>query len=281
MPERHALVLGGGGVAGIAWMTGLLAGLAEAGQDITGADVLIGTSAGSVVAAQLGSGRPLADLLARQIDPARQTAEIPAQVNLAQMAAEMGAELAGVTSPTEMLRRIGAYAVAARTVSETDRRSVVESRLPVHDWPERALRITAVDVQTGELRVFDRDSGVGLIDAVAASCAVPGVWPSVTIGARRYMDGGVRSADNADLAAGYSRITVVSPLGYNAPIPSPMPLRAVVGQLRDGGSEVIVLAPDADSAAAMGANPLDPSTRTPAAQAGRAQGRAGLAPVKG
>jgi NTE family protein len=276
--DGHALVLGGGGVAGVAWITGLLAGLAEAGQDITGADVIIGTSAGSVVAAQLGSGLPLADLLARQIEPARQTAEIPAQVSLAKMAAEMGAELAGVTSPAEMLRRIGAYAVAAHTVPETARRAVIESRLPAHDWPERALRITVVDVQTGELRVFDRDSGVSLVDAVAASCAVPGVWPSVTIDGRRYMDGGVRAADNADLAAGYSRITVVSPLGYNSPIPSPMPLRAVVGQLRDGGSEVTVLAPDPDSAAAIGANPLDPATRTPAAQAGLAQGRAGLEP---
>jgi NTE family protein len=276
--EGHALVLGGGGVAGTAWITGLLAGLAEAGQDITGADVIIGTSAGSVVGAQLGSGLPLADLLARQAEPARQTAEIPAQVSLATMAAEMGAELAGVKSPAEMLRRIGAYAVAARTVPESARRAVIESRLPAHAWPERALRITAVDVGTGELRVFDRDSGVSLVDAVAASCAVPGIWPPVTIGGRRYMDGGVRSADNADLAAGYSRITVVSPLGANSPIPSPMPLRTVVGQLRDGGSEVTVLAPDAASVAAIGPNPLDPATRTPAARAGREQGRAGLKP---
>jgi NTE family protein len=276
--DGHALVLGGGGVAGAAWITGLLAGLAEAGQDITGADVIIGTSAGSVVGAQLGSGLPLADLLARQAEPARQTAEIPAQVSLATMAAEMGAELAGVKSPAEMLRRIGAYAVAARTVPESARRAVIESRLPARAWPERALRITAVDVRTGGLRVFDRDSGVSLVDAVAASCAVPGIWPSVTIGGRRYMDGGVRSADNADLAAGYSRITVVSPLGANSPIPSPMPLRTVVGQLRDGGSEVTVLTPDAASVAAIGPNPLDPATRTPAARAGLAQGRAGPQP---
>lgn len=276
MQDGHALVLGGGGVAGVAWMTGLLAGLAEAGHDITGADALIGTSAGSVVAAQLGSGLPLADLLARQIEPARQAAEIPAEVDWAKMAAELGAGMAGVTSPAEMLRRVGAYAVAAPTVPEASRRAVIESRLPVHDWPERTLRVTAVDVQTGELRVFDRDSGTGLVDAVAASCAVPGVWPPVTIGGRRYMDGGVRAADNADLAAGYARITVVSPLGYDSPIPSPMPLRAVVGQLRGGGAAVTVIVPDGDSVAAMGANPLDPSTRTPAAQAGRAQGLAGL-----
>ena len=281
MPDRHALVLGGGGVAGIAWITGLLTGLAAAGSDVTGADLLIGTSAGAAVAAQLGSGLPLGDLLARQTDPARQAAEIPAEVDLAQLAAELGAELAGVTTPAEMLRRIGAYAVGADTVPEAARRAVIESRLPAAYWPERALQLTAIDVRTGELRVFDRESGVALIDAVAASCAVPGIWPAVTIGGRRYMDGGVRSADNADLAAGYAQITVVSPLGYDAPIPSPLPLRTVVGQLRAGGAQVTVLVPDAASAAAMGANPLDPSTRAPAARAGLAQGEAGLVPGRG
>jgi NTE family protein len=281
MPDGHALVLGGGGVAGIAWTTGLLTGLAAAGSDVTGADLVIGTSAGAAVAAQLGSGLPLGELLARQTDPARQAAEIPAEVDLAQMAADPGAELAGVTTPAEMLRRIGAYAVGADTVPEAARRAVIESRLPVPGWPERALRLTAVDVQTGELRVFDRESGVALIDAVAASCAVPGIWPAVTIGGRRYMDGGVRSADNADLAAGYARITVVSPLGYDSVIPSPLPLRAVVDQLRAGGAQVTVVVPDAASVAAMGANPLDPATRGPAARAGLAQGEAGLAPGRG
>jgi NTE family protein len=279
--DSHALVLGGGGVAGIAWTTGLLAGLAETGQDVTGADVLIGTSAGAAVAAQLGSGLTLAELVARQVEPDRQAAEIPAEVDLAKMVAELGTELAGVSSSQERLRRIGAYALAARTVPEAARRAVMESRLPVHDWPERVLRLTAVDAETGELRVFDRDSDVRLVDAVAASCAVPGIWPSVTIGGRRYMDGGVRSSDNADLAAGCSRITVISPLGYDAPIPSPMSLRAAVTQLRGGGAEVTVIVPDAASVAAVGANPLDPASRTPAAQAGRAQGQAGLEPGKG
>jgi NTE family protein len=278
---NHALVLGGGGVSGIAWMTGLLAGLAEAGHDMAGADVLIGTSAGATVAAQLGSGLPLAELLARQVEPDRQAAEIPAEVDLAKMAAELGAELAGVSSAPELLRRIGTYALGAQTVPEAARRAVIESRLPAHDWPERALRLTAIDIDAGELRIFDRDSGVSLVDAVAASCAVPGIWPVVTIGGGRYMDGGARSSDNADLAAGYARITVISPLGYEAPIPSPMPLRAVAAQLRDGGAEVTVIVPDPASVAAMGANPLDPSTRTPTALAGLAQGQAGLRPGPG
>ena len=276
MPEGRALVLGGGGVAGIAWMTGVLTGLAEAGQDVTGADLIVGTSAGAAVAAQVGSGLPLDALFARQVDPALQAREIPAELDMDKLAAEFTELLAGVTSAADLQRRVGAYALAARTVPEADRRAAVGSRLPSPDWPARRILLVAVDAETGEMRVFDRESGVNLVDAVAASCAVPGIWPPVSIGGRRYVDGGVRSSDNADLAAGSAEIVVLSPLGLDSPFPSPMPLRDVVGRLRAEGSAVTVIAPDAASAAAMGANPLNPATRGPAAQAGRAQGRAGL-----
>jgi NTE family protein len=279
MNQGHALVLGGGGVAGIAWMTGVLAGLADAGQGVTGADVIIGTSAGATVAAQVGSGLSLDELFARQADRDRWADEIFAQLDLARVGAEIGAYLAGADTFEEAMRRIGAYALNAKTPPEAARRAVIKSRLPVHEWAERPIRLTAVDAKTGTFRVFDRESGVSLVDAVGASSAVPGVWPPVTIGAVRYMDGGVRSADNADLAAGASRVTVVSPLGWDSPIPSPLPLREVVGQLREGGADVVVIVPDGPSVAAIGPNPLDPGTRTAAAEAGRAQGRAGLPPM--
>ena len=277
MTDRHALVLGGGGVAGIAWMTGLLAGLADAGDDLTGADVLIGTSAGATVAAQVGSGLALDELFARQAEPARQSAEIAADIDLAKFAEEIAAYLAGAASPADTLRRIGTYALEAQTVPESARRAVIESRLPSQDWPAREVRLVAVDAETGEMRIFDARSGVLLVDAVAASCAVPGIWPPVTIDGRRYVDGGIRSSDNADLAAGAERITIVSPLGYDSQLPSALPLRDVVAALREAGSAVTVVTPDAASVAAMGANPLDPATRTPTALAGRAQGLAGLA----
>jgi len=196
----QALVLGGGGVAGVAWMTGLLVGLAEAGQDVTGADLVIGTSAGATVAAQVGSGLGLDELFARQTDPALQAAEIMVDIDLAKYAEQFGAYLAGATSPEETLRRVGAFALAAQTVPPAERLAVIASRLPSRDWPARPTRLAAVDCESGRLRVFDAQSGVSLIDAVAASCAVPGIWPPVTIDGRRYMDGGVRSSDNADLA---------------------------------------------------------------------------------
>ena len=276
MPAGQALVLGGGGVAGIAWTTGLLAGLADAGQDVTGADLIVGTSAGAAVAAQLGSGLPLDALFARQAEPALQARELVAELDLQKLAAEFGELMSGVTSAQDGQRRIGAYALAADTVPEAERRAVIESRLPSPNWPSRRMLLVAVDAETGGMRAFDRESGVSLIDAVAASCAVPGIWPPVTIGGRRYVDGGVRSGENADLAAGCGRIVVISPLGYDSALPSPMPLRRVVGELRSDGSAVTVIAPDDASAAAMGLNPLDPATRTPAAHAGRAQGRASL-----
>jgi NTE family protein len=270
----QALVLGGGGVAGIAWTTGLLAGLAEHGQDLTGADLLVGTSAGSVVAAQVTSGTPLDELYARQVDPAKQTPEIPADIDFEKFAAAFGDAVTVSTSPVEVRRAIGEMALAAETVSEGDRRAVIEARLPVHGWPEQRLVIVAVDASTGEPRRFDRASGVSLVDAVAASCAVPGVWPPVTIEGRQYVDGGVRSAENADYATGHTRVTVVAPLGVDAPLPMEKPLLEILDDLRAAGAEVALVIPDEASAAAIGENPLDPASRTPAAEAGRAQGAA-------
>jgi NTE family protein len=276
MAPDQALVLGGGGVAGIAWMTGLLTGLAEAGHDRTSAGLIVGTSAGSAVAAQVGSGLPLDELFARQTEPAKQASEISVELDMARLAADFTELLAGATSTLDAGRRVGAYAIAADTVPEATRRAAVASRLPSPQWPSRRILLVAVDAGTGEMLVLDRDSGVSLVDAVAASCAVPGIWPPVTIDGRRYIDGGLRSNDNADLAAGFRTITVISPMGYNPPIPSPLALRDVVRQLRADGSAVTVIEPDQASRAAVGANPLDPATRTPAAQAGRAQGRVGL-----
>jgi NTE family protein len=270
----QALVLGGGGVAGIAWTTGLLVGLAEHGQDLTGADLLVGTSAGSVVAAQVTSGRPLAELYARQADPALHAPEIAAEIDFEKFAADFGGAVTGATDPAEVRRAVGKLALAAETVSEADRRAVIEARLPVHDWPSRRLVIVGVDAETGEPRRFDRESGVSLVDAVAASCAVPGVWPPVTIDGRKYVDGGVRSAENADYATGFTRVTVVSPLGPDAPLPMEKPLLQVLDDLRAAGAEVTLITPDEASKAAVGDNPLDPATRTPAAEAGRAQGAA-------
>ncbi|MFF7926848.1 patatin-like phospholipase family protein [Streptomyces mirabilis] len=270
----EALVLGGGGVAGIAWITGLLAGLADAGQDVAGADVIVGTSAGSTVGAQLAHGLGLEELYARQVEPELQTFELAADVDLESYGAQMAHLLRDTSGHPENRRAIGRFALDAATVPEAVRRAVIESRIPSHDWPARALKIVAVDAQSGQPQVFDNTSGVSLIDAVCASSAVPGVWPPVTIDGCRYIDGGVRSMANADYAVGASRVLVIAPLGSEELMPSEKPLSQAVQELRAVGAEVAVVEPDQASRAAFGTNPLDPFTREPAARAGREQGRA-------
>jgi NTE family protein len=265
---RRGLVLGGGGVAGIAWETGYLTGLAEAGRSVLDADLFVGTSAGSTVAAQVTSGVPLPELYQRQADPARQAPELAATLDAEAIGELFGSAYAEAGSPLDMRRRIGALALAAPTLPEAERRAVIAARLPSHSWPEADLRIVAVDAHTGKERVFDKSSGVELVDAVAASCAVPATWPPVTIGEHRYIDGGVRSAENADLAAGCARVLILQVME----IPESPDLDRQVAALRAGGAEVTVIRPDEAAKAALGPNLLDPAVRTPAAKAGYEQG---------
>lgn len=281
---RRALILGGGGVAGIAWETGVLVGLADAGLDVRDATLFAGTSAGSCVAAQMTSGLSLEDLFQRQVDPALQAREIAAEIDWPKMMAAFAAASQGTTSAAEALRRIGALALSWPTVPEAARRAVIAARLPSHDWPETALKIIAVDTASGERKVFDGASGVDLIDAAAASCAVPGVWPPVTIAGSRYMDGGVYSNENADLAAGFDVALIVAP---TVPVSPPITLDMEVAELKRNGTVVAVIPQDAatDAAiAAVGGNLLDPSIRAAVAQTGREHGRrlaAELAPLWG
>ena len=121
--------------------------------------------------------------------------------------------------------------------------------------------------------VFDRDSGVDLVDAVAASTASDLPY---RIGDNRYLDGGYRRNENADLAAGYERVLVLSPLGGRTrhPLEWGTDLAAQVDELRAGGSRVGTILPDGHALNAFGTNLMDLLTRPPAARAGYAQGRA-------
>ncbi len=274
---RRALVLAGGGIGGIAWETGVLRGIADespaTGRLLLDSEVLVGTSAGSAVAAQIGGGCPLEALFDRQV--AESSAEIDSGVDIDDITEVFLTALGEPDDETldktrQQMQRIGAVALATETVPEPVRRRVIAQRLPSHDWPDRVLRLTAIDVATGELVVFDRESGVGLVDAVAASCAVPGAWPPVTIGGRRYMDGGVASSVNLGVAGDCDVAVVLVPSGADAPAP-----------FGDGPAAEIAAFPgpafgvfaDDDSLAAFGPNPLDPRCRIASAVAGREQGR--------
>ncbi len=181
--------------------------------------------------------------------------------------------------PVRARVRIGRWALAARTMPESGRRKVFQARLPASQWPAKMLKVTAVDARTGEFVVFDSAGEVGLVDAVGASCAVPGIWPPVTIGNRRFMDGGVRSVANADLAARYERVVVVAPVAQGTGPLMPGPGRQAAA-LAAAGARVALVRADRAAVRAIGRNVLDVSRRAAAATAGRAQATAEVAAVR-
>jgi NTE family protein len=269
------VVLGGGGVAGIAWATGVIAGLARGGADLSQADGFIGTSAGSVVGAQLACGATPEALLAAQLEPSpdskeqlRPYSQAAADAQNRKLVDKLGGDLVAAR------RRIGAFALRSETVAPAVRREIVAARLPQSTWPERWLGVVAVDAEDGEHQLFHRGNGVDFVDAITASCAVPGAWPVVSLDGRKFMDGGIRSMTNADLAQGARHVVVLAPLGYSENNPVSGHLRAEVAQLESTGARVDVIVPDAASLQALGDNVLDPARRAPSARAGLAQGLA-------
>ena len=272
---RRALVLGAGGHGAIAWEVGIVAGAADGGVPLADADLFVGTSAGSIVAAQIANGVPPGDAFDRQVDPQQQTSEPTPAFDLQRWRLEYARAKAAGGSATDILKRIGAMALAAKTIAESERRAIIARRLPIHTWPARPTIIVAVDAESGERRAFDSSSGVDLVDAVAASAAVPGIWPAVTIQGRRYIDGGVYSLDNAELAAGCDRVVVVA-LRPRSPSVAVAPFESALAELRAAGAAVEVIHPDDRTEAAfavVGGNLLDPRVRSAAALAGREQGR--------
>jgi NTE family protein len=277
--QTKALVLGGGGTTGIAWEMGIILGLHDRGIDVIDADLVVGTSAGSVVGAQITSGLTLEDLYARQLQPLEETKE---QVVQFDMHEAMQVFAAGIGAPDVQTARarIGAAALAVKTMPEEERLEIIMSRLPIQEWPhEQRLIISSVDAHTGEWVMFDRDAGVPLALAVSASCAVPGVYPPTTIGGHRYIDGGVRSGTNADIAKGYQRVLVLRAETLDVSALDPQHTTPFVtfedelAELERTGSQILVITPNEASAVARGANPLDSSRCAISARAGREQGR--------
>jgi NTE family protein len=272
---QRALVLGAGGPAASSWETGVIAGLADAGIDVRDADLILGTSAGSRVAAQITSGLTVEELFQRQAEPRLQSKELEVKIDFRKLKEDYARAKQGEGGNIEILKRMGALSMAASTVSESERRKVIASQLPMHAWPEHKIFAVAVDAESGERRVFDRTAGVDLIDAVAASCAAPGMSPPITIEGHRYMDGGCYSIDNADLAGGFDRILILT-LKAGVPPSCVASLEAAVETLQRRGAQVVVVRPDEATEAAfaaVGGNLLDPSVREGAARAGREQGR--------
>jgi NTE family protein len=288
----RALVLGGGGPVGIAWETGLAAGLAENGINFGDADLIVGTSAGSAVGAQLAMGRSPQQMYAAVAADAGNSSPGPTRQNtgagggapnLMPLMELMQKAARADSDPEQIRREIGAFALGAKTMSEEDFIATFGRMLAsAESWPAKRYTCTAVDAETGEFQPWDNDSGVPLSRAVASSCSVPGIYPPITINGRRYMDGGMRSATNADLAKGYDNvILVVVTAGGVGPMADASRTRidAEVAVLRESGSNVSVISPDAASLEAFGINLMDFTRRAGAAEAGLAQGRGEAARV--
>ncbi len=265
MVHNIALVLGGGGAAGNAWEIGVIAGLAEAGLDMTEvADLVIGTSAGATAAAQMCSGVPPADLLTSILSPRVQTIgpsrEQSPSLPMATVFNRMRAIGAAATSAANLQRAMGDFGLESDAVLEPaarQRRAVVAARLPHPEWPDKPMIVVALNAYTGELAAFSRDSGVDLVDAVTASTALPGLAPTVDINGTRYIDGGVRSSEMPTLPRALRTLWCFSPLGgQSETVPEGQfeglrrfpsaDLASQVDALREQGSHVILITPDSN-----------------------------------
>lgn len=259
----RAVVFAGGGVAGISWMLGLVDGLSRAGIDLAEADLISGTSAGACVATNLATGA-VPEACERQ---RRESAEIVVPFDIDRFLETVDRHKREAPSEAEALVRIAAMEPIGPSISAAQRGAVIEARLPVHEWPERPLRVCCVDAETGELLALGRDSGFGLVDAVASSCALPGIWPPRTVGGRHYVDGGIRSLSNIDVAAGHDRVLVIVPTALSDSV-----REAHAEEIAAlGGAETHIVAADQAALDALGSNPLDPTHREPALEAGLAQ----------
>jgi len=277
--SKKALVLSGGGITGIAWELGILRGLEECGVDVTNANLIIGTSAGSIVGAQIISETSLEELYKLQLIPIEESEERQVQFNRTEFQKIMAAAI--LSSPDSQTARacIGKASLSSATISEEERQKIINSRLPNKEWNQKKkLIINAVNARTGEWVKFDHNSSVSLEQAVAASSAIPGIYPPTEINGEYYIDGSMSSGTNADLAQGYNKVLVI--------VAEPNMIHALMGPtmhrisfneelkiLKESGAKVWVILPDENSLKAKGKNPLDVNSRAASAKAGLKQGK--------
>jgi len=292
---RRGLVLGGGGVLGAAWMVGALQALQdEVGVDVREFETFVGTSAGSILAALLGAGVSVADLVNHQ------------QGDHAESGLLAGfefdyAEATGGDRPTLARPGLGSRELLirnARQLHQLPPTAVLSAFLPEgrgnldavgalvshvvpQGWVARdGVTVVALDYDSGKRVAFGRPGvlPVSLAEAVMASCAIPGWYQPVRIGEHRYIDGGAWSSTNLDLLAGQGldEVFVLAPqASFDSDAPTQWATRlerqwrnrVTRRVLREAttvhrhGTEVTILGPGHEDLEAMGGNLMDLSRR--------------------
>lgn len=275
---KRALVLGGGGAVGVAWETAIVAGLMDAGLDARAADHFIGTSAGSIVGADLALGRDPRETLRQQ----RAASSSPPGAGERQVDAKVVTRIFqywGSLDATDdsTCAEIGRLALLANTMPESEWLAGFEQQeWPA--WPDKPFLVTAVDCESGAFRAIDAAQGVPIQIACAASCSVPGLFPPVTIDGRRYTDGGVRSFTSADLALSLwpdivLMIVVFGAVDRGVHALAKRQYEREAAQLESAGASVRIIGFDDHAKAACAMNLMDASKRAPTADAGERHGR--------
>jgi NTE family protein len=278
---RRALVLGGGGIIGVAWESGIAVGLHQGGYDLKSFAGIVGTSAGAIVGARIASGKvpTLGNTDAARSQQQKPVVD-PSTLDLAALK-EIFERWKTMTEATpEQVSAIGK--LARRLYRDSERPMVQRMRddTEVHDWPALPLLVATVDTESGERRVFDRESGVSLERAITASAAVPGLFPSIDIQGRLYMDGQVWSSTNAELALAWKPDQVLIAMPTNAlsaPAIGPHAERMVeleTARLHAAGCTTMLKTPSAEDAAAFCRNMMDPRKALPAYESGIELGKA-------
>lgn len=285
---RQALVLGGGGIIGVAWESGLLTSFAEAGIDARAFDLIVGTSAGAIMGSRLAAGLA-PDGTSGKSAPTSGGASSggPRDGGLDLGKLDLGAlgrifQLWGAMDRATPAKtaEIGALARDLYREREEAWVTTISAAVGVEAWPEKPLLVCAVDTASGERRFFDRASGVALRRAVAGSSAVPGLSPSISIDGKRYMDGQVWSSTHADALLGRALDRVVIAMPTNAHTAQSIgahaerAVAAEVAALREQGIAVALRTPTAEDATRIGTNLMDPSKAPVANEIGLSTGRA-------
>ncbi len=265
-----ALVLAGGGTVGMAWELGVLIGLQAEDVDLSAADRIVGTSAGAIVGTLLGSGVPLGVSGVRLLGPVPDGPDEAIPVPDPGLLADIDARWSEGPLSQPARAELGRIALTAPTPPLTSWLERIQATIGTETWPA-ALIVTAVDAEDGAAGTFDAASGVPLVDAVAASCTLPGWFPPVPLHGRHWVDGGLRSTSNGDLAGVADTIVAIAPFRLDGV--SRRRLDAELEPARAAAARILVILPDPAFLESSRGKMMDPSLVAAAGATGIADGR--------